>query len=94
MSDAVLLWQRSTAPRGVRCTMAQIGEEVFELRLWRGRALVGCDTFPSEDELLRPAEALKAADATSSIARAPRGPGDRPGAPSPSSGRRTRGGRA
>jgi hypothetical protein len=59
MDDQVVLWVRRDAD-GVerRCEVALIGEDEFELRVWRGPDLIVNEDFPSEASMLERATAL------------------------------------
>lgn len=59
MLEHVILW-RHRAPEGeLRCTVTQIGEGEFELRLWAESALLLAEVFDEEARMLARAEALE-----------------------------------
>jgi hypothetical protein len=59
MCDQVVLWQRHIGGGDLRCTISQIGEGEFELRLWAGRTLLLTEDFEAEDRLLDRARELE-----------------------------------
>lgn len=59
MHEHVILWRRRGPEGEVRCTLTQIGEGGFELRLWAESALLLAEVFDDEARLLARAEALE-----------------------------------
>lgn len=59
MSEDVVLWRHRGPAGDLRCTLTQIGEGEFELRLWAGPALLLAEDFDDEARLLARAEALE-----------------------------------
>lgn len=59
MSEHVILWQHRGPAGELRCTLTQIGEGEFELRLWAGSVLLLAEDFDEEARLLARAEELE-----------------------------------
>lgn len=59
ISPSVVLWQSQRGHSHVRCVMEQLGEECFELRLFRGHKLLMAESFDDPGPLLALAEALR-----------------------------------
>jgi hypothetical protein len=63
-AEAVLLWRAKGRVHGLRrelrCTLEQLGEGCFELRMSSGDELVSVETFTDAAQLLSRAEKLRA----------------------------------
>lgn len=59
LSPSVVLWQVRQGHAQFRCIMEQLGEECFELELFRGQKKVMSESFDDPAPLLELADALR-----------------------------------
>jgi hypothetical protein len=60
LSSSVVLWQVRQGHAQFRCVMEQLGEECFELELFRGQKKLMSESFDDPAPLLALADALRA----------------------------------
>ena len=62
-SPSVLIWRGRRGSHLLRCTIEQLGEECFELRLYRGKQILVDEWFEKVRSLLERVDELRAQQA-------------------------------